>query len=55
MILQDAVQYTVYKMEIPQTLIDSVENSKCEYRTLGKSGLRVSVPHSRVHVFWRQA
>lgn len=25
-------------------LTESVENSKCEYRQLGKSGLRVSVP-----------
>ena len=31
-------------MEIPQSLKDSVEASKAEYRRLGKSGLRVSVP-----------
>ncbi|KAK3316652.1 NADP-dependent oxidoreductase domain-containing protein [Apodospora peruviana] len=30
--------------EIPLGLKESVENSKCEYRRLGKSGLRVSVP-----------
>ncbi|KAH8588775.1 voltage-gated potassium channel subunit beta-1 [Bisporella sp. PMI_857] len=30
--------------ELPARLKESVENSKCEYRTLGNSGLRVSVP-----------
>ncbi|KAK3343024.1 NADP-dependent oxidoreductase domain-containing protein [Neurospora tetraspora] len=30
--------------ELPASLKESVENSKCEYRRLGKSGLRVSVP-----------
>ena len=30
--------------EIPQSLRESVESSKAEYRQLGKSGLRVSVP-----------
>ena len=30
--------------EIPKSLQDSLETSKCEYRTLGKSGLRISVP-----------
>ncbi|KAL8408227.1 hypothetical protein RB594_006863 [Gaeumannomyces avenae] len=29
---------------IPKGLAESVENSKCEYRTLGKSGLSISVP-----------
>ncbi|KLU82484.1 voltage-gated potassium channel subunit beta-2 [Magnaporthiopsis poae ATCC 64411] len=29
---------------LPKKLAESVENSKCEYRTLGKSGLRISVP-----------
>ncbi|KAK3331894.1 NADP-dependent oxidoreductase domain-containing protein [Cercophora scortea] len=31
-------------LEVPQSLKQSVEDSKCEYRRLGKSGLRVSVP-----------
>jgi hypothetical protein len=30
--------------ELPPGLKESVENSKCEYRRLGKSGLRISVP-----------
>ena len=30
--------------EMPQSLKISIENSKAEYVTLGKSGLRVSVP-----------
>lgn len=30
--------------ELPPKLKASVANSKCEYRYLGKSGLRVSVP-----------
>ncbi|KAH8674225.1 NADP-dependent oxidoreductase domain-containing protein [Xylariales sp. PMI_506] len=30
--------------ELPLALKESVENSKCEYRQLGSSGLRVSVP-----------
>ncbi|KAK1825943.1 NADP-dependent oxidoreductase domain-containing protein [Podospora conica] len=30
--------------EVPLSLRQSVENSKCEYRRLGKSGLTVSVP-----------
>ncbi|KAK3682093.1 NADP-dependent oxidoreductase domain-containing protein [Podospora appendiculata] len=30
--------------EVPQSLKQSVDSSKCEYRRLGKSGLRVSVP-----------
>ncbi|KAF7524923.1 hypothetical protein G7054_g11283 [Neopestalotiopsis clavispora] len=29
---------------VPASLKESVENSKCEYRRLGKSGLRISVP-----------
>ncbi|KAI6353147.1 hypothetical protein MCOR25_009160 [Pyricularia grisea] len=29
---------------IPKALQESVDNSKCEYRTLGKSGLTISVP-----------
>jgi aryl-alcohol dehydrogenase-like predicted oxidoreductase len=29
---------------IPASLQESVDNSKCEYRRLGKSGLRISVP-----------
>ncbi|RYP64155.1 hypothetical protein DL771_008891 [Monosporascus sp. 5C6A] len=29
---------------LPPSLKESVENSKCEYRQLGKSGLRISVP-----------
>jgi hypothetical protein len=31
-------------LDIPTRLKESVENSKCEYRRLGNSGLRVSVP-----------
>lgn len=31
-------------MELPQSVKDSLESSKAEYRQLGKSGLRVSVP-----------
>ncbi|KAF4215935.1 hypothetical protein CNMCM5878_007666 [Aspergillus fumigatiaffinis] len=31
-------------LDIPARLKQSVENSKCEYRRLGNSGLRVSVP-----------
>lgn len=31
-------------MELPQSLKDSVESTLVEYRQLGKSGLRVSVP-----------
>ncbi|KAK3942617.1 oxidoreductase [Diplogelasinospora grovesii] len=30
--------------ELPLSLKESVENSKCEYRQLGKCGLRISVP-----------
>jgi aryl-alcohol dehydrogenase-like predicted oxidoreductase len=30
--------------QLPKSLAESVENSKAEYRQLGKSGLRVSVP-----------
>lgn len=30
--------------QLPQSLADSIANSKAEYRQLGKSGLRVSVP-----------
>ncbi len=30
--------------ELPPKLKESVENSKCEYRRLGKSGLIISVP-----------
>jgi len=30
--------------EMPKTLKESVDNSKCEYRRLGKTGLKVSVP-----------
>lgn len=30
--------------EVPLSLRQSVEQSKCEYRRLGKSGLTVSVP-----------
>ena len=30
--------------DISKSLKESLESSKCEYRTLGKSGLRVSVP-----------
>jgi hypothetical protein len=30
--------------ELPPTLKESIENSKAEYRYLGQSGLRVSVP-----------
>ena len=29
---------------VPPSLRESLENSKCEYRRLGKSGLTVSVP-----------
>ncbi len=29
---------------IPLSLKESVENTKCEYRQLGKSGLRISLP-----------
>lgn len=29
---------------LPPKLKESLANSKCEYRQLGKSGLRVSVP-----------
>ncbi|PKX89470.1 uncharacterized protein P174DRAFT_378861 [Aspergillus novofumigatus IBT 16806] len=29
---------------MPARLKESVENSECEYRRLGNSGLRVSVP-----------
>lgn len=32
------------QMPIPPKLKESLSNSKCEYRYLGKSGLRVSVP-----------
>ncbi|KAH9903572.1 aldo/keto reductase [Xylariomycetidae sp. FL2044] len=31
-------------LELPSSLKESLENSKCEYRQLGKSGLKVSVP-----------
>jgi aryl-alcohol dehydrogenase-like predicted oxidoreductase len=31
-------------MSIPASLEESLANSKCEYRQLGKSGLRISVP-----------
>lgn len=31
-------------LNLPPSLKESVENSKCEYRQLGKSGLRISVP-----------
>ncbi|PVH78803.1 aldo/keto reductase [Cadophora sp. DSE1049] len=31
-------------LELPSPLRKSVENSKCEYRSLGSSGLRISVP-----------
>ncbi len=31
-------------VELPPKLKESVENSKCEYRRLGKSGLLISVP-----------
>lgn len=30
--------------DLPASLKESLENSKVEYRQLGKSGLRVSVP-----------
>ena len=30
--------------ELPKELRESVENSKCEYRRLGNSGLKISVP-----------
>lgn len=30
--------------QLPAGLKESVEGSKCEYRTLGNSGLRISVP-----------
>ena len=30
--------------ELPKSLRESIENTKAEYRQLGKSGLRVSVP-----------
>ena len=30
--------------ELPPSLKESLENSKVEYRRLGKSGLRISVP-----------
>jgi hypothetical protein len=30
--------------ELPARLKESIEASKCEYRNLGKSGLRISVP-----------
>jgi hypothetical protein len=29
---------------LPARLKESLENSKCEYRRLGESGLRISVP-----------
>lgn len=29
---------------LPPKLQESINNSKCEYRYLGKSGLRISVP-----------
>jgi hypothetical protein len=32
------------QVEIPQGLKDSLEASQCEYRQLGSSGLRISVP-----------
>ena len=31
-------------MEVPLSLRQSIEQSKCEYRRLGNSGLTVSVP-----------
>lgn len=30
--------------DLPPSLQESLANSKCEYRQLGRSGLRVSVP-----------
>ena len=35
---------TLFTTDLPSSLASSLEASKCEYRRLGSSGLKVSVP-----------